>query len=147
MFLSVLIGSGKSRFLFFVTTKLLIVSLLTLESVPLGDPLLPLQELCGMHLISKLRVCMGPAVFSAGNVFLLLSHALDVFWLVVPPSNSNSTCTFIPLWVSTSWVSMSCLLLELKKKFSVCGKCVFENKRYIFMYIHMYVHVIYVNGS
>lgn len=84
MFLSVLIGSGKSRFLFFVTTKLLIVSLLTLESVPLGDPLLPLQELCGMHLISKLRVCMGPAVFSAGNVFLLLSHALDVFWLVVP---------------------------------------------------------------
>lgn len=96
MFLSVLIGSGKSRFLFFVTTKLLIVSLLTLESVPLGDPLLPLQELCGMHLISKLRVCMGPAVFSAGNVFLLLSHALDVF-LASCPSVRVKCFFFCPL--------------------------------------------------
>lgn len=74
MFLSVLFGSGKSRFLIFFTTKL-IVSLLTLESVPLGDPSLPLQELCGMTLIVKLRVCLGPAVFSVGSVFLLLSHA------------------------------------------------------------------------
>lgn len=60
------------------------------------------------------------------------------------PSSSNSTCTSILLCVSTSWVSMSCLLLELKEKFSVLWKvCIWKQKIYIYVYTYVCTYYLY----
>lgn len=148
----VLIGLAKSGFLFFVTTKFLIVSLFTLRSIPVLMIHCHLaRNFVGWTSQSELSLSLGPTVFSAWSSFpfsvtprmlfglLPLSVKCFFFCLLAPTPPIFPYCSaslyligsyiLITLWACEkgSMSSIKCVL----KCVCACIKCELINWQFI----------------